>query len=328
MKRRDFITLLGGAAAAWPIAARGQQPTVPVIGYLSGYSPSDAVNQVAAFHRGLAETGYIEGRNLAVEYRFAENQLDRLPAHVADVVARRVTVIVIANTTAAALAAKAATQSIPIVFDVGSDPVQVGLVASLNRPGGNLTGITDLQTTVLAKRFGILHELVPTANLVALMVNPINRAFAEAETREAQAAARTLGVSLLVLDTASSDEIDEAFARLVRQRAGALLTNGDSYFRAQRVQLAVLAARHALPTIYSYDDNVVAGGLISYGPDFLDSARQIGVYTGRILKGEKPSDLPVQQITKLKLVINLKTAKALGLTVPPTLLAIADEVIE
>jgi putative tryptophan/tyrosine transport system substrate-binding protein len=325
MRRREFIAGLG-SAAAWPVVARAQQGAMPVIGYVSATSP--AVKYIAAFHRGLVETGFIEGRNVAVQYRFAEGHLDRLPALVADVVRRRVAVIYIADTTASALAAKAATQTIPIVFQVGSDPVEIGLVASLNRPGGNLTGITSLQTAVLAKRLGMLHDLVPTANLIAFLVNPNNKVFAEAETREAQAAARILGVSLLVLNAASPSEIDEAFATLVRERADALLTNSDIYFRYQRTQLAVLAARHAVPAIYSYAENVVAGGLISYGTDYLNSSRQLGLYTGRILKGEKPSDLPVQQVTKIEMVINLKTAKALGITIPETPLATADEVIQ
>jgi putative ABC transport system substrate-binding protein len=327
IKRREFITLLG-STAAWPLAARAQQLAMPVVAFVSGWSRSDAPDHVAAFYRGLAETGYIEGRNVAIEHRFADGRFERLPALIADVVARRVAVIAIVNTTAAALAAKAATQTIPIVFHVGSDPVEIGLVASLNRPGGNLTGITDLQTAVLAKRLAMLHEVVPTANLIAFLVNPNNRAFAEAETKEAQTAARLIGVSLLVLNAASSSEIDEAFTALVHERAGALLINDDSYFMTQRVQLAVLAARHAVPAIYSFEDNVAAGGLISYGTDFLDSNRQTGVYTGRILNGQKASDLPIQQVTKMKLLINLKTARALGLDIPAKLLALADEVIE
>jgi len=327
MKRRQFIAGLG-SAAAWSLAARAQQSAVPVIGYLSGWSPEDASDYVASFRRGLAEIGYIEGQNVAIEYRWAEGHFDRLPALVDDLVRRRVAVIVIANTTAAALAAKAATQTVPIVFMVGSNPVEIGLVASLNRPGGNLTGLTDLQTAVLAKRLGMLHELVPTATLIAFLVNPNNRALAEADTREAQAAARTLGVSLLVLNAGSPGEIDAAFMTLVRERAGALLTNSDSYFMTQRIQLAVLAARHTLPAIYTYPENAMAGGLISYGTNILDTTRQVGIYTGRILKGEKPSDLPVQQVTKIELVINLKTARALGLSVPLTLQVAADKVIE
>jgi putative ABC transport system substrate-binding protein len=308
--------------------ARAQQQALPVIGYINGSSFDEAFDHVTAFHRGLGETGYIEGRNVAVEYRFAEGHFDRLPALVAEVVTRRVNVIVIPNTTSAVLAAKAATQTIPIVFHVGSDPVEIGLVASLNRPGGNLTGVADLQTAVLAKRLSMLHELVPTANLIAFLVNPVNGAFAEAETKEAQAAARILGVSLLILNAASSSEIDDVFATLVRERAGAILLNGDSYFRIERVRLAALAARHAVTAMHGYNENVVAGGLISYGVDTLWSNHQTGIYTGRILKGEKPSELPVQQITRIKLVINLRTARALSLTIPAALLPTADEVIE
>jgi putative tryptophan/tyrosine transport system substrate-binding protein len=327
MRRREFIAGLGGAAA-WPLAARAQQRSVPLIAYVSGWSRDDAVDHVAAFHRGLGETGYVEGRNVAVEYRFADGHFDKLPALVADVVRRRVDLIHIANTTSAVLAAKAATQTIPIVFAVGSNPVEIGLVATLNRPGGNLTGITDLNTAAPTKRLGMLHELVPTANLIAFLVNPINRAVTEAEVKDAQAASRILGVSLLVLNAGSATEIDEAFATLIRERVSALLLNGDTYFRTERVRIAALAARYAVPAMYAYDENVMAGGLISYGTDSFDGARLTGIYTGRILKGEKPSELPVQQATKIKLVINLKTARALGLNVPTALLATADEVIE
>jgi putative ABC transport system substrate-binding protein len=283
MRRREFIAGVGGAAA-WPIVARAQQPALPVIGYLSGWSPADAANYVASFHRGLAETGYVEGKNVTVEYRWAEGRFERLPALAGDLVRRQVAVIAIANTTASALAAKAATQSTPIVFMVGSNPVEIGLVASLNRPGGNLTGLTDLQTDLLSKRLGMLHELVPTVNLFALLVNPNNRPLAEADTRQAQVAARLLGVSLLVLDARSPSEIDEAFATLIQERAGALLTNGDTYFMTQRIQLAALAARHAVPAIYTFPENVLAGGLMSYGTNILDTSRQLGVYTGRIRK--------------------------------------------
>jgi putative tryptophan/tyrosine transport system substrate-binding protein len=327
MQRREFIAGLGGAAA-WPFTAQAQQTAMPVIGYLSGSAAGDAVDQVAGFRLGLAETGYVEGRNVAMEYRFAEGHFGRFPALVDDVVRRRVAVIFVANTTAAALTAKAATQTTPIVFNVGSDPVEVGLVASLNRPGGNLTGVTSLQTVVLAKRMQMMHELVPAANMIAFLVNPTNRLFAETETKEAQAAARVIGVSLMVLNARSSGEIDEAFGTLVRERVGAILINSDNYFRVQRLQLAALAARHAMPAIYSYGENVRAGGLLSYGPDVAETTRLSGAYVGRILKGDKPSDLPVQQVTKMKLVINLKTAKALGLTIPETLLATAAEVIQ
>jgi putative tryptophan/tyrosine transport system substrate-binding protein len=276
----------------------------------------------------LAETGYIEGQNVAIEYRWAEGHFDRLPALVADLVRRRVAVIAIAGTTASALAAKAATQTIPIVFTIGSDPVEIGLVASLNRPGGNLTGVTALQAAVVAKRFEMLHELAPAATPIAFLVNPTNAAVAQAETREAQVAARVLGVDLLVLNASTPSEIDTAFATMVGERAGALVTSSETFFMTQRVQFAVLAARHAVPTIYAWRENVEAGGLMSYGSNPLDSIRQAGVYTGRTLKGEKPADLPVQQSTKIELVINLKTAKALGLTIPETLLATADEVIQ
>jgi putative tryptophan/tyrosine transport system substrate-binding protein len=327
MKRRDFIAGLG-SAAAWPLRARAQQSALPVIGYLSGWSAGDAIDYVASFRRGLAETGYIEDQNVTIEYRWAEGHFDRLPGLVADLVRRRVAVIAVANTTASALAAKAATQTIPIIFNIGSNPVEIGLVTSLNRPGGNLTGVTDLQTAVVAKRSEMLHELVPAATPIVFLVNPTNAALAEADTREAQVAADALGVRLLVLNASSPSEIETGFATLVLERAGALLTNSDTYFMTRRVQLAVLAARHAVPAIYAYPENAMAGGLMSYGTNILDTTRQAGVYTGRILKGEKPADLPVQQSTKIELVINLKTAKALGLTIPETLLATADRVIE
>jgi putative tryptophan/tyrosine transport system substrate-binding protein len=328
VRRREFIVGLG-SAAAWPLAARAQQPALQVVGYLSGWSPGDAADYVASFRQGLAETGYVEGKNVAIEYRWAEGHFDRLPALVADLVGRQVTVIVTANTTASALAAKAATQTIPIVFLLGSNPVEIGLVASLNRPGGNLTGVTDLQTALVTKRIQILHELVPAATLIAFLVNRTNRALAEADTREAEEAARVLGVSLLVLNASSPSEIDTDFATLVREGAGALLTNGDTFFMTRRTQLAGLAARHAVPSIYAFPENAAAGGLMSYGTNVLDTTRQVlGVYTGRVLKGEKPADLPVQQATKIEMVLNLKTAKALGLTIPETLLATADKVIE
>jgi putative ABC transport system substrate-binding protein len=328
MKRREFITLLGGAAAGWPLAARAQQAAMPVIGFLSGWAPGDAIEYLAYFRRGLAEIGYIEGRNVAIEYRYAEWHFDKLPALVADLVRRQVTVISIPNTTASVFAAKTATQTIPIVFSIGSDPVKVGLVESLNRPGGNLTGLSALQTAVVAKRIGLLHELLPAAKKIAFLVNPTNRALAEADTTEAQMTARVLGVNLLVLNASSQSEIDAAFATLILERADALLTNSESFFMVQSDQLAVLAARHAVPAIYAYRENAVAGGLMSYGSNFLNATRELGLYTGRILKGEKPGDLPVQQATKLELTINLKTAKSLGLEVPPTLVARADEVIE
>ena len=328
MQRREFITLIGGAAAAWPLAVRAQQPAMPVIGFLSGWAPGDAPEYLAYFRRGLAEAGYTEGRNVAIEYRFAEGHFERVPELVADLVRRQVSVIAIPNTTASAVAAKAATQTIPIVFSLGSNPVEVGLVESLNRPGGNLTGLSALQTAVVAKRIGLLHELLPAAKKIAFLVNPANRALAESDAKEAQDTAHALGVNLLILDASSQSEIDAAFAILIRERAGALLTNSESLFMVHSDQLAVLAARHAVPAIYAYRENAVAGGLMSYGSNFLNATRELGLYTGRILKGAKPGDLPVQQATKLELTINLKTAKSLGLEVPPTLVARADEVIE
>jgi putative ABC transport system substrate-binding protein len=330
MKRREFITLLGGAAAtsAWPREAHAQQSTMPIIGYLSARTPADSVEVLAEFHRGLAETGFLEGRNVAIEYRWIEGHYDRLPEMVADLVRRRVAVIAIPNTTSSVLAAKAATQTIPIVFNIGSDPVAVGLVASLSHPGKNITGIAMLQTAVTAKRLELLYELVPTATSIAFLVNPGNPGFANAETKEVQQAARALGVNLLVLNASSSSEIDAAFATLVQQQAGGLLVGGDVFYISRTDQLVTLAARHAVPTIYAYLEQGAAGGLMCYGAGLASTQRSVGIYTGRILKGEKPADLPVQQVTKLQLVINMKTAKALGLTVPPTLLARADEVIE
>jgi putative tryptophan/tyrosine transport system substrate-binding protein len=327
VRRRAFIAALGGAAA-WPIAARAQQPAMPVIGYLSGWSAGDAVEYLDYFRRGLNESGYAEGRNVKIEYRFAGGHFDRLAALVADLVRRQVTVIAVPNTTASAIAAKVATQTIPIVFSLGSNPVEVGLVASLNHPGGNVTGLTALQTAVMGKRIELLHELMPAATAIALLVNPTNQALAEADTREAQATADVLGVSLLVLKASSSSEIDAAFATLVREQAGALLTNSESYFMIQRDLLATLASRHFVPTLYAYRENTAAGGLMSYGANFLNPMRDLGLYAGRILKGERPADLPVQQSTKVELVLNLKTAKTLGITFPPSLLARADEVIE
>jgi ABC-type uncharacterized transport system substrate-binding protein len=328
MRRREFITLIGGAAAAWPLAVRAQQRAAPVIGFLSGWFAGDSNGYLAYFRQGLAETGYIEGQNVTIEYRWAEGNYDKVPALVADLVRRQVTAIAIPNTTTSAVAAKAATQTIPIIFLIGSDPVKMGLVASLNRPGGNLTGINALQTALVGKRLELLHELMPATTRIAFLVNPTNRAFAEADTREAHEAARVLGLNLLVLNASSQSEIDAAFATLVLERAGALVTNGESFFMTRSVQLAVLAARHAVPAIYAYRENALAGGLMSYGSDILKATRELGIYTGCILKGEKPADLPVQQSTKVELIVNLKTAKALGVTVPQLLLGRADELIE
>jgi putative ABC transport system substrate-binding protein len=300
---------------------------MPVIGLLDAGSLETRREYIAALHRGLSETGYFEGRNLAVEYRWAEDRLDRLPALAADLVRRQVAVI-IATPTPAALAAKAATKSISIVFSLGSDPVEIGLVASLNRPGGNITGITSLNLAVAAKRLELLHEVVPTATLIAVLVNPTNPVYTEAETSEFQVAARTLGVRLLILRASDSSEFEAAFASLDHNKAGGLVVSGEALFLRHSDRLVVLAARYRVPAGYGYSATAAAGGLMSYGTDYPDAQRQAGVYVGRILKGERPADLPVQQVTKMQLVINVRTAKALGLTIPETLLATADEVIQ
>ena len=326
MQRRQFITLLGGAAAAWPLAARGQQPTTPVIGFLNGSSAGEYSHLVAAFREGLNEIGYVEGRNVEIEYRWAENDYAQLPALASDLVRRPVAVI--AANSPAALPAKRATTTIPIVFVTAVDPVEAGLVASLNRPGGNLTGVTQLGGTLGPKRLELLHEVVPTATVIALLVNPTNPVLAEPQSRDGEAAARTLGLKLHVLHASSEGDFDTVFATLVRLRAGALVVAEEGLFTRQREQLAVLAARHRVPTIYPWREGALAGGLMSYGVNLREPYRIVGLYTGRILKGEKPVDLPVQQAVKVELVINLKTANALGLTFPLTLLGRADEVIE
>jgi putative tryptophan/tyrosine transport system substrate-binding protein len=325
MRRREFIAGLGGAAA-WPLAARAQQRAMPVIGYLGIGSLEELREYLAVFYRALAETGYVEGRNVAIEYRWAEGRNDRLPALAADLVRRRVAVIV-ASGSPAALAAKEATPTIPIVFNSGRDPVEFGLVKSLNRPGGNLTGATGLYLEVVAKRLELLHELVPAVGLIAVLVYPATP-LTEAETQELQIAARVLGVRLLILNASNQSDIEMAFETLVRERAGALVISGDVVLSVNGDQIVALAARHAIPAISAYHEFTAAGGLLAYGTPLTDTGRVAGNYTGRILKGEKPADLPVQQVTKVELIINMKTAKALGLTFPLTLLGRADAVIE
>jgi putative ABC transport system substrate-binding protein len=324
--RRDFITLLGGAAAAWPLAARAQQLELPVIGYLDLGSPEMRPSMVAAFRKGLSETGYVEGRNLAIEYRFAHNQFDRLAELAGDLVRRRVAVIV-ARPGPAVLAAKAATSTIPIVFETGGDPVKNGLVASLDRPGSNITGAVSLNVELGPKRLELLHELVPAATIVGMLQDPVNPGINE-QSRDMQAAAHALGVELHILRTGTEGDVMMAFATLAELRAGALVIGGGAFLLGRIELLTALTLGHGVPSISQDRDLTAAGGLISYGGSLAESYRLAGVYTGRILKGEKPADLPVQQSTKTELIINLKTAKALGLAVPPNLLARADEVIE
>jgi putative tryptophan/tyrosine transport system substrate-binding protein len=328
LKRREFIALLGSTAATWPLAARAQQPAMPVIGFLGPQSPELWASRLRAFHQGLSETGYVEGKNVAIEYRWAKGQYDRLPALAAELVRRQLAVIAVPASTPGALATKAATTTIPIVFYVGSDPVAVGLVDSLARPGGNVTGVTSLGLELGPKRLELLHELVPTATIIALLVNPASPTLAETESREQQTAARRLGLTLHVLHASTEGDIDKAFSILAQLRASALVIGPDEFFNTRSEQLSTLAAGHAVPTIGRYREFASAGGLMSYGGSLTDVHRLVGVYAGRILKGEKPADLPVQQSTKVELVINLKTAKALGLTFPLSLLGRADEVIE
>ena len=328
MRRRAFITLLSGAAAAWPITARAQQPAMPVVAFVSGQSSDAPARQVAAFRKGLSETGYVGGQNVTVEYHWLEGEYDRLPQLMSDLVHRHVAIISTPISQPATLAAKAATATIPIVFGVGSDPVKLGLVANLARPGGNATGINFFATELVAKRLGLLHDLVPKAVRIAVLVNPANVSSAETTLRELPEAARSLGLQIQVLNASTSREIEEAFVTLVRERADALFIAPDSFFQSRRVQFATLTTRHAIPAAYSVREYVEVGGLMSYGTDLADAFRQVGVYTGQILKGANPADLPVMQSTKFEFVINLQTARALGLEVPNSIQLLADEVIE
>src|SRR5262249_10445940 len=325
MQRREFITLLGGAAAGWPLAA-GAQQAVPVVGFLHARSSDDAMPQAIAFRRGLAEVGFIEGRNAIIEYRWARGQYERLPAMAAELVALPAAVI-FAGAEPAALAAKAATSTIPIVFSIGSDPVEQGLVASYNRPGSNATGVSMFTATLGAKRLGLLHELVPQAATIGVLVNP-KYSLAESQLRDAHEAAHAIGLAIHALMASTDEEIDKTFETISKERIPAILQGADPFFDTRRAKLVTLAARHAVPTMYHFREFPIADGLMSYGIDILDVYYQVGIYTGRILKGTKPADIPVMQPTKFEFVINLKTAKALGLDIPPKLLALADEVIE
>lgn len=326
MRRREFISLIGGMAAAWPYAACAQQSGMPVVGFLATRAEGDDPQLVTAFRYGLKEAGYIEGQNVAIEYRFAENQYDKLSTLAAELDSHQVAVI-FANGSAAQ-AAKAATATIPIVFTAGFDPVAVGLVANMNRPGGNVTGVSIMDVELGPKRLQVLHDLVPAAAIIALLVNPADPVRAETTSKELQAAARTLGLQLHVLQASTDRDFDTVFSRLVELRAGGLVIGGEPFFNSRSERLGALTARHAMPTIYQLRTFAAAGGLVSYGADLANSYRQSGTYAGRILKGEKPADLPIQRASKIEMIINLKAAKMLGLTVPPSLLSSADEVIE
>ena len=327
MIRREFITLLGGAAAAWPVATEAQQSAMPVIGFLYNTSSDPIADRLRAFRQGLKETAYVEGDNVTIVYRFAENQNERMPELAAELVRRRVAVIVTPNNVSA-LAAKAATATIPVVFAVNEDPVRLGLVTSLAQPGGNLTGINFLGGELQAKRLELLRELVPKAARVAVLVNPANPRNTETTVRDVEVAARAMGLQIQVLNASTSPEIDAAFATLGRERPDALFVGNESFFVIRRVQIAILAAQHLIPVAFASREATEAGGLVSYGPNIADGWRQVGVYTGRILKDVKPADLPVMQATKFELVINHQTARTLGIAVPDKLLAAADEVIE
>ena len=327
MRRREFISLLGGAAVGWPLAARAQQPAMPVVGFLGTASPRPFAHLVAGFRRGLQETGFVEDRSVVIEYRWAEGHYDRVPALAADLVRRQVAVIVTVGGETSAAAAKAATATIPIVFNTGTDPVRLGLVASLARPGGNATGVNIFTTELAEKRLGLLRDVVPAATTIAVLSNP-NFGAAVANVRESEAAARAMGKEVVIFNASSDAEIETAFAKIALARPGALLVGADPFFNSRRGLIVALAARHAIAAIYEWREFAEAGGLISYGTSLIEAYRQQGIYAGRILKGEKPADLPVVQLSKFELVINLNTAKALGLAIPPGVLALADEVIE
>jgi len=327
MRRREFITLVGGAAAGWPLVARAQQPAMPVVGFLGTTTPDDFADRVAAFREGLKEVGYVEGQNVVIEYRWPEGHYDRLPTLASDLVRRQVAVIAAVGGEPSALAAKAATTTIPIVFSIGGDPIRVGLVSNLNRPGGNITGVNFFQSDIGAKRLGLIHELLPKATVIGFLVNP-TFTDAEAEIRDANEAAIRLGLQTHTVEARTVDEFDNAFATLAQQKVEAIFLANDAFFFRERRRLIALAARYDMPAVYNWREFAVDGGLMSYSPSLTQGYRQVGIYTGRILKGEKPANLPVQQPIKFEFVINLKTAKALGLTFPSGLIAIADDVIE